>query len=112
MNEHYEHYSCRLISGGIPEEEEFGGNKEPIPFYVHGKDILYPGSVFKFDRTSRMSFTVIEDKFEFIDEMTSMGTCLLNTNSYVKSVKNTEFLPGRKIVKLADIGGNVGKYIE
>jgi hypothetical protein len=94
--------SIRLISGGL-DSETFGRDGEEIPFIINKKE-LSPGAVFKFDRTSRISFTVVDRVPEPMGENLKIWA-RLNTNAYVKYVTKGEFIPNRQIFKLADLGG-------
>lgn len=94
--------TTRLISGGL-DREKFGMDGEEIPFVVSRRD-LSAGSIFKFDLTSRISFTVVERKIEQLGEHFKVWA-RLNVNSFVKYVTKGEFQPGRQIIKLADVRG-------
>src|SRR5690606_38423816 len=76
---------------------------EETPFVVSRRD-LGPGSIFKFDLTSRISFTVVDRPIEQVGEHYKVWA-KLNTNSQVKWVTQAEFQPQRQIIKLADIRG-------
>lgn len=94
--------TTRLVSGGL-DKEKFGMDEEEIPFVVTRRD-LSPGSIFKFDLTSRISFTVVARPIEQLGEHFKLWA-KLNTNSQVKFVTKAEFQPQRQIIKLADIRG-------
>mgnify|MGYP000243404596 CR=1 FL=1 len=94
--------TTRLVSGGLDKDKQ-GMDGEEIPFVVTRRD-LSPGSIFKFDLTSRVSFTVVDREPEQIGEFFKVWA-VLNTNSQVKYVTKAEFQPQRQIVKLADIRG-------
>ena len=76
---------------------------EEIPFVISKRD-LSPGSIFKFDLTSRISFTVVDRRIEQLGEHFKLWATL-NTNAQVKYVTKAEFQPQRQIVKLADVRG-------
>lgn len=95
-------YSNRLVSGGL-DKDKFGMDGEEIPFVVTKRD-LSGGSIFKFDLTSRISFTVVDRPIEQLGEHFKLWA-VLNTNSQVKYVTKAEFQPQRQITKLADIRG-------
>jgi hypothetical protein len=92
----------RLVSGGL-DRDKFGMDGEEIPFVVTKRD-LSPGSIFKFDLTSRISFTVAARPIEQLGEHFKLWA-VLNTNSQVKWITKAEFQPQRQIIKLADIRG-------
>lgn len=92
----------RLVSGGL-DKDRFGMDMEEIPFVVTKRD-LSPGSIFKFDLTSRISFTVVDRPVEQLGAHFKLWA-YLNTNSQVKYVTKAEFQPQRQIIKLADIRG-------
>lgn len=94
--------TTRLVSGGL-DRDKFGMDGEEIPFVVTKRD-LSPGSIFKFDLTSRISFTVAEQEIEQQGEHFKLWA-VLNTNAHVKYVTKAEFQPQRQIIKLADIRG-------
>ncbi len=94
--------TTRLVSGGL-DRDKFGMDGEEIPFVVSRRD-LAPGSIFKFDLTSRISFTVAAREIEQLGEHYKLWATL-NTNSQVKFVTKAEFQPQRQIIKLADIRG-------
>lgn len=94
--------TTRLVSGGI-DRDKFGMDEEEIPFVITRRD-LSPGSIFKFDLTSRVSFTVVARPIEQLGEHFKLWA-KLNTNSQVKFVTKAEFQPQRQIIKLADIRG-------
>ena len=94
--------TIRLISGGL-DRDKFGMDGEEIPFIVSSRQ-LSAGAIFKFDRTSRISFTVTERIPEQMGSHYKIWA-KLNTNAYVKYVTKAEFIPNRQIIKLADIGG-------
>jgi hypothetical protein len=92
----------RLVSGGL-DRDKFGMDGEEIPFIVTKRD-LAPGSVFKFDVLSRISFTVADRTPEQLGEHFKVWA-VLNTNPQVKWVTKAEFQPNRQIIKLADVRG-------
>lgn len=94
--------TTRLVSGGLPQDK-FGMDGEEIPFVVTRRD-LSPGSIFKFDLTSRISFTVVDRPIEQLGEHFKVWA-VLNTNAQVKYITKAEFQPQRQIIKLADIRG-------
>lgn len=94
--------TTRLVSGGLDKDKQ-GMDGEEIPFVVTRRD-LSPGSIFKFDLTSRVSFTVVDREPEQLGEFFKVWA-VLNTNSQVKYITKAEFQPQRQIVKLADIRG-------
>jgi hypothetical protein len=94
--------TTRLVSGGL-DKDKFGMDGEEIPFVVTKRD-LSAGSVFKFDLTSRISFTVVDRPIEQLGEHFKLWA-VLNTNSQVKYITKAEFQPQRQIIKLADIRG-------
>lgn len=92
----------RLVSGGL-DRDKFGMDGEEIPFVVTKRD-LAPGSIFKFDLMSRISFTVVDRPVEQVGEHFKLWA-LLNTNPQVKYVTKAEFIPQRQIRKIADTRG-------
>ncbi len=92
--------TTRLISAGLDKDKQ-GMDGEEIPFVVSRRD-LGPGSVFKFDLTSRISFTVVDRPIEQLGEHFKVWA-VLNTNAHVKFVTKAEFQPQRQIIKLADV---------
>lgn len=92
----------RLVSGGL-DKDKFGMDGEEIPFVVSRRD-LSGGSVFKFDLTSRISFTVVDRQIEELGNQFKVWA-RLNTNSQVKYVTKAEFQPQRQIIKIADTRG-------
>ena len=92
--------TTRLVSGGL-DKDKMGMDGEEIPFVISRRD-LGPGSIFKFDLTSRISFTVVDRPIEQLGEHYKLWA-VLNTNSQVKYVTKAEFQPQRQIVKLADM---------
>lgn len=94
--------TTRLVSGGLDKDKQ-GMDGEEIPFIVTRRD-LSAGSIFKFDLTSRISFTVVDRPIEQLGEHYKLWA-VLNTNSQVKYVTKAEFQPQRQIIKLADIRG-------
>ncbi len=94
--------TTRLVSGGL-DKDKMGMDGEEIPFVVTKRD-LSPGSIFKFDLTSRISFTVVDRPIEQMGEHFKVWA-VLNTNAQVKWVTKAEFQPQRQIIKLADIRG-------
>ncbi len=94
--------TTRLVSGGLDKDKQ-GMDGEEIPFVVTRRD-LSGGSIFKFDLTSRISFTVVDRTIEQIGNHFKVWA-VLNTNSQVKYVTKAEFQPQRQIIKLADIRG-------
>lgn len=94
--------TTRLVSGGLDKDKQ-GMDGEEIPFIVSRRD-LSAGSIFKFDLTSRISFTVVDRPIEPVGEHFKLWA-VLNTNSQVKYVTKAEFQPQRQIIKLADIRG-------
>lgn len=93
----------RLVSGGLNKDRQ-GMDGEPIPFIVTKRD-LSAGSIFKFDVTSRISFTVTNAyPIEQVGEHFRVWA-VLNTNAQVKWITQAEFQPNRQIIKLADIRG-------
>jgi hypothetical protein len=95
--------TTRLVSGGLDGRDKFGMDGEEFPIIVTKND-LSPGSIFKFDLTSRISFTVAARTIEQVGKHFKVWV-KLNTNGFVKYVTKAEFVPQRQIVKLADIGG-------
>lgn len=94
--------TTRLVSGGL-DKDKFGMDGEEIPFVITKRD-LSPGSIFKFDLTSRISFTVVDRPIEQLGSHFKLWATL-NTNAQVKWVTKAEFQPQRQIIKLADIRG-------
>lgn len=94
--------TTRLVSGGL-DKDKMGMDGEEIPFVVTRRD-LAPGSIFKFDLTSRISFTVVDRPIEQLGEHFKLWA-VLNTNAQVKWVTKAEFQPQRQVIKLADIRG-------
>lgn len=94
--------TTRLVSGGLDKDKQ-GMDGEEIPFVVTRRD-LGPGSIFKFDLTSRISFTVVDRTIEQMGEHFKVWA-VLNTNAHVKFVTKSEFQPQRQIIKLADMRG-------
>jgi hypothetical protein len=94
--------TTRLVSGGLDKDKQ-GMDGEEIPFVVTRRD-LSAGSIFKFDVTSRISFTVTDRKIDQLGEHFKVWATL-NTNAQVKYVTKAEFQPQRQIIKLADIRG-------
>lgn len=94
--------TTRLVSGGL-DKDKMGMDGEEIPFVVTRRD-LGPGSIFKFDVTSRISFTVVDRPIEQLGEHFKLWA-VLNTNAQVKWVTKAEFQPQRQVIKLADIRG-------
>lgn len=94
--------TTRLISGGL-DKDKIGLDGEEIPFVVSKRD-LSPGSLFKFDVTSRISFLVTDKTPEQLGEHVKIWA-VLNPNAQVKFVTKAEFQPGRQIIKIADIRG-------
>lgn len=94
--------TTRLVTAGTGAAKQ-GMDGEEIPFVVTRRD-LAPGSIFKFDLTSRISFTVVDRNIEQLGEHYKLWA-VLNTNSQVKFVTQAEFQPQRQIIKLADIRG-------
>lgn len=92
----------RLISGGL-DKDKFGMDGEEIPFIISKRD-LSAGSIFKFDVTSRISFTVTDRPIEQVGEHFKLWA-VLNTNAHVPYITKAEFIPQRQIIKLADIRG-------
>lgn len=92
----------RLVEGGL-DRDKFGMDGEEIPFIVTKRD-LSPGSLFKFDLTSPISFTVVDRQIEQVGKHFRLWATL-NTNSRVKYVSKAEFQPQRQIVKMADLRG-------
>lgn len=91
--------TTRLIAGGLDKDKQ-GMDGEEIPCVVSRRD-LGPGAIFKFDLTSRISFTVVDRPIEQMGEHFKLWV-VLNTNAHVKWVSKAEFQPQRQIVKLAD----------
>lgn len=94
--------TTRLVSGGNGAAKQ-GLDGEEIPFVVSRRD-LAPGSIFKFDLTSRISFTVVDRPIEQMGEHFKLWA-VLNVNAQVPFVSQAEFQPMRQIIKLADIRG-------
>jgi hypothetical protein len=94
--------TTRLISGGL-DKDKFGMDGEEIPFVISKRD-LSGGSIFKFDLTSPISFTVVDRPIEQVGEHFKVWA-VLNTNSRVKYITKAEFQPQRQILKMADIRG-------
>jgi hypothetical protein len=94
--------TTRLVEGGL-DKDKFGMDGEEIPFVVTRRD-LSAGSIFKFDLTSRISFTVVDREIEELGEHYKLWA-VLNTNANIKYVTKAEFQPQRQIIKLADIRG-------
>lgn len=92
----------RLVEGGL-DKEKFGMDGEEIPFVVTKRD-LSGGSIFKFDLTSKFSFTVVDRPIEQVGEHFKFWA-YLNTNAQVKFITKGEFQPQRQIIKLADVRG-------
>lgn len=92
----------RLVSGGL-DKDKFGMDGEEIPFVVTKRD-LSAGSIFKFDVSSRISFTVTDRPIEQLGEHFKLWA-VLNTNAHVPYVTKAEFQPQRQIIKLADVRG-------
>lgn len=94
--------STRLISGGNGNAKQ-GMDDEELPFIV-SRRTLSAGSVFKFDLTSRISFTVVDRPIEQMGNHYKLWA-KLNTNAQVPFVTQAEFTPMRQIIKLADLRG-------
>jgi hypothetical protein len=94
--------TTRLVSGGLGTDKQ-GRDGEEIPFVVTRRD-LGPGSIFKFDLTSRISFTVADREVEQMGEHFKLWATL-NVNPQVPYVTQAEFQTQRQIIKIADIGG-------
>jgi hypothetical protein len=94
--------STRLISGGNGGAQQ-GRDSEELPFIVNRRT-LGPGSVFKFDLTSRVSFTVVDRPIEQMGNHYKLWA-VLNVNAQVPFVTQAEFQPQRQIIKLADLRG-------
>lgn len=94
--------TTRLISGGL-DKEKIGEGGEEIPFVVSKRD-LSAGSIFKFDVTSRISFTVTDRPIEQVGEHFKLWATL-NTSANVPYISKSEFQPQRQIIKLADVRG-------
>ncbi len=94
--------TMRLVSAGLDKDKQ-GMDGEEIPFVVSCRG-LSGGSIFKFDLTSRISFTVVDRPIEQLGEHFKVWA-VLNTNSQVKYVTKAEFQPQRQIIKLADTRG-------
>lgn len=92
--------TTRLVAGGLDKDKQ-GMDGEEIPFIITRRD-LGPGSIFKFDLTSRISFTVVDRTIEQLGEHFKVWA-VLNTNAHVKFVTKSEFQPQRQIIKLADM---------
>lgn len=94
--------TMRLVSGGLDKDKQ-GMDGEEIPFVIKGAG-LSPGAIFKFDLTSRISFTVVDRTIDQLGEQFKLWA-RLNTSAHVKFVSRAEFQPQRQIIKLADIRG-------
>lgn len=94
--------TTRLVSGGL-DKDKMGADGEEIPFVVTKRD-LSPGSIFKFDVTSRVSFTVVDRPIEQLGKHYKLWA-VLNTNAHVPYVTKGEFQAQRQIIKLADVRG-------
>ncbi len=94
--------TTRLITGGLDKDKQ-GMDGEEIPFVVSRRD-LGPGAMFKFDLSSRISFTVVDRPIEQMGEHFKLWA-VLNTNAHVKWVTRAEFQPQRQIIKFADFRG-------
>lgn len=94
--------TTRLIAGGNGSDQQ-GRDGEEIPFIVNRRD-LGPGAIFKFDNTSRVSFTVVDREIEDLGGQFRLWA-RLNTSAFVESVSQAEFQPNRQIIKLADTRG-------
>lgn len=94
--------TTRLVTGGL-DRDKFGMDGEEIPFVVTKRDIS-AGSIFKFDLTSRISFTAVDRRIEQLGEHFKFWA-VLNTNAQVKYVTKAEFQPQRQIIKIADTRG-------
>lgn len=94
--------NTRLISGGNGNAKQ-GMDGEELPFVINRRT-LGPGSVFKFDLTSRISFTVTDRPIEQMGNHYKLWATL-NSNAQVPFVTQAEFQPQRQIVKLADLTG-------
>ena len=70
--------TTRLVAGGLDKDKQ-GMDGEEIPFIVSRRD-LGPGAIFKFDLTSRISFTVVDRPIEQLGEHYKVWA-VLNTNS-------------------------------
>ena len=92
--------TTRLVSGGLDKDKQ-GMDGEEIPFVISRRD-LGPGAIFKFDLTSRISFTVVDRPIEQLGEHYKVWA-VLNTSAHVKYVTKAEFQPQRQIIKLADM---------
>lgn len=95
--------TMRLVTAGLDKDKQ-GMDGEEIPFVVKGGRNLGPGSIFKFDLTSRISFKVVDRPFEQMGEQFKFWATL-NSNAFVKFVTRSEFQPQRQVIKLADIRG-------
>jgi len=94
--------TTRLVAGGLDKDKQ-GMDGEEIPIIVSRRD-LSGGSIFKFDLTSEISFTVVDRPIEQLGEHFKVWV-VLNTNPRVKFVTKAEFQPQRQIIKLADMRG-------
>lgn len=94
--------TTRLVWAGLDKDKQ-GMDGEEIPFVVTRRD-LSAGSLFKFDLTSRISFTVVDRPIEQMGEHFKFWA-VLNTNAHVKFVTKAEFQPQRQIIKIADLRG-------
>lgn len=94
--------TTRLVSGGTGQDKQ-GRDGEEIPFIVTRRD-LSPGSIFKFDLTSRISFKVVDRTIEEVGPHYRLWA-RLNTNAFVQFVTQAEFQPQRQIIKMADTRG-------
>lgn len=94
--------TTRLVAGGLDKDKQ-GMDGEEIPIIVSRRD-LSGGSIFKFDLTSEISFTVVDRPIEQLGEHFKVWV-VLNTNPRVKYVTKAEFQPQRQIIKLADMRG-------
>lgn len=94
--------TTRLVSGGLDKDKQ-GMDGEEIPLIVTRRD-LSAGAIFKFDLTSRISFTVVDRPIEQVGEHYRLWA-RLNTNANVQFVTRAEFQPQRQIIKLADLRG-------
>ena len=95
--------ATRLISGGTGAAQQGRDEDEEIPFIINRRT-LAPGSVFKFDLTSRISFTVVDRPIEQMGNHYKLWA-KLNRNAQVPYVTQAEFVQGRQIIKLADLRG-------
>lgn len=94
--------TTRLVAGGLDKDKQ-GMDGEEIPFIVTRRD-LTPGAYFKFDLTSRVSFTVVDRPMEQVGEHYRIWA-RLNVNANVPYITKAEFQPQRQIIKLADFRG-------